>query len=370
MRGGYYKPKGRNTFRVWIPWKGKKLFINHYLDGTPLYHETQANRVLERVRGEIDQKTFDPSVWGKDKTLLIPNAWRVYQDQSPCGKIRYDYREWTFNNHLLPYFEDKSLYPYETISEIEEHHIKDLVSKLPTYYSPGSLKNIRNVLRAFLNYFQVTRRKVFRYPEVKVPKKAVLWLSQDDQERVFGFIPAQHQGILRFIKVYGCRSSEACNLKKTDIDWGKRTITFKERKNAIENELPIMSEVEKYLVGASRALSEMGYPLTRKAARDERPGPPLISNLHYVFCTSRGQPYTHQFLYNIWHYANLKAHQKYEVIILPLKNATRHSLASRLLEQGETLEVIARILGNSQQVVERNYGRIRTQKVMGILEGK
>lgn len=339
MSGGYYKPKGRNTFRVWIPWKGKKLFINHYLDGTPLYSDGQANRVLERVRGEIDQKTFDPANWGKDKAIIFQNAWEVYMKQSPCGKGRREDRERIFNVNLYLYWKDVSL------SEIEEHHIKDWFSKLPTHYSPGSLRKIRNILRAFLNYFQITRRKAFKYPEVKIPQKAVLWLSQDDQERVFEFIPPQHRPIFEFIRIYGCRSSEACNLKKSDVDWTKRTIIFKGRKNAVENELPITEEIEKYLVDR-----------------------PSISNLHYVFCTSKGQPYIRQLLYNIWHGANLKAHKKYGVKILPLKNATRHSLASRLLEQGETLEVIARILGNSQRVVERNYGRIRTQKVMGILE--
>lgn len=350
--------------------------------------------------GEIDQGIFDPANYGKDRSIIFQNAWEIYMKQSPCGKVRTDDRERVFNVNLMPYWKDKSL------SEIEEHHIKDWFSKLPSHYSPASLKKILNVLRAFLNYFQITRRKVFRYPEVKIPKKAVLWLSQEDQDRVFEFIPIQHQGILQFIRTYGCRSSEVCHLKKADIDWSKRTIIFRERKIPIENELPITEEIEKYLVGGGvsasgksqqvKSLSSVaakpslscgieesrepliGQPSSRTSDKShamlEQGGescpPTKVSNLLYVFCTSKGQPYTHQFLYNIWHAANLKAHEKYGVKILPLKNATRHSLASRLLNQDQSLETIAFILGNSRQVVENYYGRIRTQKVMGILEGK
>jgi site-specific recombinase XerD len=363
MKGGWYW--FRNKPRVWYPWKESKsgkLFFTKYLDGTRIYSPEQAERVLSTIRGQNDAGIFDPANWGKDKTIIFQNAWEVYMKESLCGKIRTEDRERVFNTNLMPYWMGKSL------SEIEEHHIKDWFSTLPDHYSPASRKKILNVLRAFLNYFQITRRKVFKYPEVKIPKKAVLWLSQEDQERVFEFIPSWHRPIFEFIKTYGCRSSEACNLKKMDVDWAKRTIIFKGRKNAIENELPITEEIEKYLVGGGDWLSlDRGL---RNPVESLAPTPfTKISNLYYIFCTSKGQPYTRQFLYNIWHYANLKAHKKYGVAIVPLKNGTRHSLASRLLEQGETLEVIARILGNSQQVVERNYGRIRTQRVMGILEG-
>jgi integrase len=351
MRGGWYFYRGRP--RVWVPWKGKKLFFTKYLDGSRIYSPEQAERLLERIRSEVDQKSFDPANWGKDRTIIFQNAWEIYMKQVVCGKVRTGDRERVYEINLLPYWKDRSL------SEIEEHHIKDWFAKLPSHYQPASLLKIRNVFKGFLNHFSVTRRKAFAWPKVQIPKKAVLWLSQDDQEKVFEFIPIQHQGILRFIKTYGCRSSEACNLKKTDIDWEKRIIVFRERKVPVENELPILDELTLQRIAGVRI-----HISTRVPAH------PPIFNLHYVFCTSRGQPYTHQFLYNIWHAANVKAHQKYGVIILPLKNATRHSLASRLLEQGETLEVIARILGNSQQVVERSYGRIRTQKVMGILEGR
>ncbi len=365
MKGGYYFPKGRKTGRVWISWKGHKIFVNKYLDRTPLYHPEQCKRVLERIRSEIDEGIFDPSIWGKEKTLLFQNAWEVYMKESPCGKARYADRERVFNVNLIPYWEDKSL------SEIEEHHIKDWFSKLPNHYSPGSLKNIRGVLRAFLNYFQITRRKVFRYPEVKIPQKAVLWLSPEDQERVFEFIPIQHQGILRFIKVYGCRSSEACNLKKADIDWSKRTVTFRERKILVENELPIIEEIEKYLVGGGDK-----HGSCKPVKCDWLNGhsgqlialPAKVSNLQrYVFCTRLGRQYPRQEVTTAWRIANREAHEKYRVPIVNFKNATRHSLVCQMVNEGKTFEEIGSITGNSPRVLERHYGSMNLKRKLEIL---
>ncbi len=144
--------------------------------------------------------------------------------------------------------------------------------------------------------------------------------------------------------------------------------------NKKDNELPITEEIEKYLVGGGelRPSHKVGidHPEMSASSVVRNSLSTKITNLHYVFCTVTGRPYIRQYLGKIWKVANKKAHSKYGVIILPLKNATRHSLASRLLEEGQPLEVIARILGNSEKVVEQNYGRIRTQKVMGILEGR
>ncbi len=88
-----------------------------------------------------------------------------------------------------------------------------------------------------------------------------------------------------------------------------------------------------------------------------------VSNLIYVFSNKNGRPYFRQGLYNIWKKANRKAHSKYGIKIISLKNATRHSLASQLANKGKSLAVIARILGNSEHVVEENYRSISVDTV-------
>lgn len=334
MSGGFYKPVGRGMYRVWFPWKGKKIFINKYLDGTALYHEAQAKRVLEKIRSEVDQGIFDPSLWNKDKALQFQNAWKVYMEQKPCGKDRMEARERIYNDFLLPYFKDKSL------KEIEQIHIYECLGRVPKTYAPSYLRVIRATLRAFLTFHLVTRMKMFEFPIVKVPHKIPLWLSRNEQDKVFECIPAQHEPIFRFIRLYGCRSSEACNLRKSDIDWEKGIVTFRERKNNRENTLPLFEEIKSILRSGK------------------------VSHWELVFCTASGQKYTRQALYRCWVDASKKAGVK----VIPLKNGTRHSLACQLFERGESSMTVSRILGNTPGVVEKSYAMITVKRVEEVLK--
>ena len=343
--GWYHKPKGRNHWRVWISWKGKKFSVNHYLDGTPLYHEAQAVRVLEKIRAEVDQGVFDPINWAEDKGQIFQNAWELYQQHYPVKRCSARQRETMFKCYLLPYWKDKPL------RDIEEHHILEWASQLHGFkgedLAPSSRRKVVATLKAFLNSFNVVRRKSLRFPTVKVPHKVQPWLSQTEQLQVMEFIPIQHKGIITFVVTYGCRPSESCNLKKTDVDWEKRVIILRDRKNSQDNTLPILPEVE---------------PILKEQRK--------ISHWEYQFSTAQGLPYKYKTCYDVWVRANKEANKRYGIKIIPLRNATRHSLASRLINKGESIPIIARILGNSPSQIEKVYGKVTVKKVAEVLELK
>jgi integrase len=339
MKGGYFLPKGRSYYRCWLDWNKKKVFIQKSIHGERLYHEDQCKEVLNQVAKEIKEKTFNPEDWGKDRPLLFENAWETYQKRSPCGSAREDQREMIYRLYLLPCFERKSIRDIRTI-EVQNWFIELTGHSL----SPSYLRLIRATLRAFLSFHSDSLVKMPKFPRVSVPRKAVSWLSELEQEQVLEFVPTQHQSILRFIKMYGCRPSEACNLKKADIDWGKKIITLRDRKNDEDNTLPVMPEIEATL------------RLPRR-----------VEHWIYVFSTVNGQRYSRQSLYHIWIQANRSANRKYGVRIVSLKNGTRHSKASQLLNQGIDIPLIARLLGNTPGVIERSYGRYKTDTVEQLL---
>ena len=330
--GGCYQQKGRNTWRVWLPWRGKKIFINRYTDGSPIYSEQQAFTVLEKIRVEVENGTFELSSWGRD--FSIQRAWDVYMEQSPCGKDRMEARERIFKDFILPYFKEG------VFRDIDEHHVMEWWSTIPKNYAPSYLKVIRATLRAFLNFHRVTRIKMMKFPVVKVPRKTPEWLSKQEQEKVLSAIPPYHQPVMKFLMTYGCRVSEACNLRKSDVDWEKGIITFRERKNDRDNTLQIFDTMRSILRGSGK-----------------------VTNLEYIFCTANGEKYTRQVLYRIWTDACKKASVK----VIPLKNATRHSLACQLLEKGESASMVSRILGNTASVVEKSYGAISVQAASEVL---
>ena len=339
MNGGIYQQKGRSTWRIWFPWKGRKIYINKYLDGTPLYHPVQAQRVLEKLRSEVDQGIFDPANWGKDRSLLIENAWRQYQEQAVVGPDRMTARENIFQNYILPHF--KGL----TLKMIEENHINAWWSfVLAGNFAPAYNRVIRATLRAFLSFHRVTRIKALSFPVAKVPHKTVEWLTAPEQARVLEFIPPQHSGIIEFIIVYGCRPSEACNLKKSDIDWDHKRLTFKQRKAGDENVLPLTPRIETILRT-----------------------PRHIESLEFAFSKPSGGQYSRQELWKVWSVANRSANKKYGLKVVSLKNATRHSKASQLMTAGEPISLIARILGNSEKVVEQSYGRVGLDRLSEVL---
>jgi integrase len=363
MKGwGYYFPKGRKYGRIFGRWNKKSVKINKRWDGKPLYSRQDCEDTLDIIAHQIRDGSFDTAMWGKDRTVQIERAWAIYQEQSPCGKDRKEARERIFETFILPYFKGKLL------PEIEEHHIKDwwsgvasrasdehtLIVKAkttqgsdqderpgppqPRLYAPSYLKVIRATLKAFLSFHRVTRVKMLAFPKVSVPRKTPDWLTRDEQEKVLEFVPPQHQAIIRFIRTYGCRPSEACSLKKSDVDWGKELVIFRERKNFKDNPLPLFDEVKGYL----------------------RPG--KVAHWELVFCTAQGRPYTRQILYGVWMRANRLANEKYGVKIVAFKNGTRHSLACQILNKGGSAADAASLLGNTPGVIERAYGTISIER--------
>jgi len=341
MKGGYYLPRGRGYYRCWLNWNKKKVFIQKSVYGERLYHEDQCKEVLNQIAREIKEKRFNPGDWGKDRPLIFENAWETYQKHQPCGSARTAQREMIFKYYLSPYFQGKSI---RDIRTIEVQNWFTGLAGGGKRLSSSYLRLIRATLRAFLWFHSDSLVKMPKFPTVCVPRQAVLWLSEEEQEQVFEFIPPQHQAILRFIKIYGCRPSEACNLKKVDVDWGKKIFTLRDRKNYEDNTLPIMPEFEAMLRVPKR-----------------------IEHLAYIFSTINGQKYSRQSLYFVWTTANRLANKKYGVGIVSLKNGTRHSKASQLLNKGIAVPLIARLLGNTPGVVERSYGRYKTDNIEEVL---
>ncbi len=290
---------------------------------------------LDIIAHQIKDRIFDLAVWGKDRAALIERAWEIYQEQSPCGKDRHEARGRIFETFILPYFKGKSL------TEIDEHHIRDWWTTIPKTFEPSYQRVIRATLKAFLNFNRITRQKMFLMPKVKVPKKSIEWLKRTEQEHIISFMLEHHRPIFKFMCSYGCRVSEAANLRKSDIDSSKDCIIFRERKNFADNVLPIFDE--------ARSLIKPGR----------------VTSLEYVFCTAEGDKYSRQVLYRIWTDACKIAGVK----PIPLKNATRHSLACQLLNKGKDIPLVARILGISSSVVVNYYGTISIETLKDIQTG-
>jgi len=91
MRGNVYEYRPGH-WRVCI----KGIFIYRQKDGTLLYSEPQARRLLEHVNYLIDNHQFDPGEWRKDIPYAFDDAMKVYLNLGPGG------REWKHTKNWLP----------------------------------------------------------------------------------------------------------------------------------------------------------------------------------------------------------------------------------------------------------------------------
>jgi integrase len=323
MKGwSYYLPKGRKFWCICGP---KNIRIYKQWDTNPLYSEQDCDDSLDLISHQIKDKTFNIKHWHKGRTIEIEKAWEVYQQQVEVKDITQTDRERIFQDFILPHFKGRLL------SEIEEEQITEWWLSIPKRYALSYRKLILARLRAFFEFHPVTRKKRFRYPDIKLTQKSPEWLTRDEQEKRLAFIPTHDQLIFRFLQTYGCRVSEACNIDKTaDIDREKNLITFRERKNAKENTLPLFDDI-KAIIGSGK-----------------------ITHLRWAFCSVNGKKYSRQVVYRIWADACKRGGFK----PISLKNATRTSLVCQWLNRGEPPVKVARMVGDAVVTILKYYTAI------------
>jgi len=184
--------------------------------------------------------------------------------------------------------------------------------------------------------------KIPRFPETNKPQEIIpKWLKKEDQERVLSCIPEKHHAIFRFLICTGVRVSEACALKREDIDYFKEQIkirrTFSRRKliektkKRRENVRYLSPDLDELI--NKQPLNFEGYAFTNPEGK--------LSGRHY----------TEDFLNSSWKEASRKA----KVEILPLKNATRHSWGSQRAAMGFSPEQIAIAMGHSNTKMTKKY---------------
>jgi len=337
---------------------------NYRLDGhkQPIYSQKQAQKMLGYLQTQYDRdpKRFDHQTYGRDKRLIIENAWERYTEESPCGVARRRQRDQLFENYIKPTFGKHS---------IKDVHFTDLdewARKIQGRFEASYLKNITSTFRHFFKFWH-QREMIDRipgFPTVTVPRKEILWLTQEQQAQVHEFIPVQHLPIFRFLRDYGRRSSEACNLRRDDIDLAKKQIRVWNSKTNQANWLPLGEEFEKWLVGGDvTAKVDVGKQTT--PIRDGHCPP---TNLFYIFSTQTGKPYTRQILYDIWHRANVKANEHYGTPIVSNYEGNRKSFASQRMGAYD-ISLISACMGHANVSTTQNYyGKVETKKLGEVVE--
>jgi integrase len=340
----------KGHFQVYFSYKGEKFFLYKYLDGTPLVHVFHARRLLEHINSLIDSHKFDPTEWRADKPFLFEKAIEIWIDLSECSPEWLQRRESIARRILIPHFKSQD------VREIRKIHIDQFYKELKKHdYSPKYLYNVMGELKAFFNFIRESIPKVPGFPKIGYQQPPIRWLSGEQQNQVFEFIPDRHKPIFIFMRYTGCRPGEAAGLLRKNV--------------FIQHNPP-------YFILAS-VIGEKGQLKENTKTKLARPLPVIAELIDvmkpkyvtpFIF-SHHGRQYTVQRLYKIWKYASEKAGKKYGTPVINLYNGLKHSFGCQRLNQGFTLGEIQAVMGHTDARTTKRYSNYLTEKLTSVMRG-
>lgn len=184
----------------------------------------------------------------------------------------------------------------------------------------------------------------WKLPTMK-KRSAKAVVSREEFERVLGAVKSPRvKAVLEVLWETGTRPIHLARATAAHVSPNGESLVFD------EHNTPKGATVHKTFKRTGQALI---VPLTDRAkdivlrlARERPEGP--------LFLSPRGQPWTPTLLANtIRHYAKRSGLEGRFIAY-----SARHSVATELLEAGNTAVEVAAVLGNTAQVVERNYSHV------------
>lgn len=270
--------------------------------------------------------------------------------EKECENNQYSHRGMRTRLQRLFFFVDYlSLRKIMDVNEITPEIISDYVKSIIPKHEK-SIASILTTLRVFLRFLylheyteedlslSVPKQKKYNYPAVPStwdPTEVKRMLDAIDRGSPLG---KRDYAILILVAKLGIRAGDIKALKLSDLNWDTKTITIKQEKTKVETTYPILHDVGWALIDYLHARPESAVPFlfVRMNAPFREFGE--NANLHNI----------------ITKYIRLAG------ITVPRGkrhglHSLRHSLASTLLEQGESLALISEILGHTDSTSTSVY---------------
>ncbi|HMK75412.1 MAG TPA: tyrosine-type recombinase/integrase, partial [Thermodesulfobacteriota bacterium] len=249
---------------------------------------------------------------------------------------------------FIPFFSKLDIKTIKTV------HIDQFITFLQGKGFQGSY--IRNILSDLRSFFRFNKKSVPDPPEfrrIETQEKIIRWLTAEEQDQVFQFIPKKHLPIFTFLRWYGCRLNEGCGLLWENVS------------------------VKKGYLSLSTVVNRGGelVPFTKKKQLKIRPIIPEVEWIfdkpdgnHFVF-TYKGKPYSSLILYPLWRRASKKANKKYGTPVVNIYCAMRHSFATQRLNSGFDLAEVSAALGHAHIEMTKRYAKYTQERLAQVIRG-
>ena len=327
-----------------MPWKGDRIRIWSDTTGQTLDTYDRAEKIRERIRSELEDGTFDPSRY------VAADASKFYAenllDRFENDKIdaiapayKKDYRRMVKIA--------KTFFKKQDVREIRKLHLIDYMKDCQNRYSwkEKTLKNCMDLFKVFMNWVKGDLELIAvvpSFPKIEVPESRIKWVRSEDQGMLHEAVAEEDKPIIAFLMLQACRPGEARAIKCKDVDIASNSVTIhatfsgnvylerRKGRNAKSYQIIIHPELREFVA---------------ERVRSSHPEAFLFVNVR------NGRPYSANKMRRVWQ----RVRNATKVGDLRLYEASRHSVASQLVNAGTTLYRVSKILGHSSIKTSEKY---------------
>ena len=338
MGGSFHYDKHARRYFVSI--KGHRIFR---YNSEPIWHEKTAQKLLDKIRAEIDDGTFDIRAYLPESPLTLKAFSETWLKASTaCNNTKRVHRS-AINKAI--------------------GLLGDIDIRIITFGKLATMQNIMTdsvkwknsvliALKAMLHFAvkDGVIKKLPPFPTLEqYQRKPVVYLTVEAQQKVIQAIPKGHRSVFMFGMECGLRIGELRALKKDCIIDGEVII----KRSFSQNELRESTKTYRF----------RRIPLTSRAKEILKVNRPSSSD--YLFTFNGKNPYPERKMRNIW-----KAACTIAEIDIWQRKAIRHSLGCQLLDDGAELEMVRDIYGHTSTDMTRQYVTRSPLRMLEVLENR
>ena len=343
--GGSVQPVG-DRYVIVIYWQGK----HHKISRNPqtndfFYSKQQAEKLLNYIRVEVDNGSFNPRFYKPDSPLYVEQYYKEWLESITVSKkTATDYRG-AFCNHINPAIGKMD------IRHLRFKHLEQLYKNLNL--STKGKYNVMGALKSMLRWAYKSEdiNRMPAFPTLSIDQPEVEALTREQQTRILEQIPERHRPIFIFGMETGLRTQELRAVQKDCIIDNHVHI----RRVFSENTL---REGTKTGVKGIRKIPLSSTALAAIEATERHLSP-------FVFVREDGNPYTNKNLNHIWGPACKKAG-----ITIKMQNAFRHSFGCQLVDQGHEIDKVRQLLGHTNIKMTMRYADRDTSTLLDLVENR
>ena len=323
--------------------------INIFTDrqGYPFTSYEQAARILNKIRAEIDEKTFDPTRYISEK--LRPLRFNNWSE----SWLRRKKIEAQKGLKSPSYLKAVRVYVRKFQEHFGETDIRDIGTKaINDFYltlsaSPKYIKNIldglQKMLQDALDWGDI--RQMPKFPKIDVPETDIKTIDLDLQDSIINSISDQmDRTFILFLARLMLRPCEPRALYWEDLDFKhhrvkiRRHYSLNEIRPATKSKnikiLPLDGELEQALLALPRHLTSP-----------------------FVFWKKNGHPFSESWARKLW-----KRVCKEMGVDIGLYQGTKHSSATELADR-EGVDMAQEFLGHTNRAMTKRYVRQNPERL-------